>query len=255
MPLLGFLTEAGLVPHAAASVLLVGSRARGWQHDRSDFDVVVVTPQPWAGKTDSRQKVALTEDSIALAVTSVDGVLCEVKYWTEAQILEMLEKVAWSAWDAGSTGDSLSTNESILVERLPHALALSGQAWLDGIAAQVRASAAHSCFALACLIRADDSLDDASGLWQSGDVPGALLAAQRAFVHVTDALTASRGSPGTDSKWRLRRVEAIDSSALGADEFWRLITMQGFDPGQPEAYLDLLTYRCSQIMLDVRLGQ
>ncbi|MBV1849990.1 hypothetical protein [Catellatospora tritici] len=255
MTLLGHLDQAGLIPEQALGALLVGSQARGWQHARSDLDVVVVSPNTWTATVQSQQPVALTQSSIGVAVTAVDGVLCEVKYWTEAQILEMLDKVSWAAWDAGNAGAALSTNEAYLIERLPHAVALVGAEWANDITDRLRDSAALSSFALACLTRADYSLDDVSGLWQSGDVRSALLAAQRAFVHVTDALTASLGSPGTDSKWRLRRVESVNSDTLTADEFWRLTTMQDFDAQQPESWLNLLVYRCSQIMLDVRLGR
>jgi hypothetical protein len=255
MRLLAALEAAALIPPDAVAVLLVGSRALGWQHERSDLDVVVVTAGPWPGTITDRQGVSLAEGSIGLVVTAVDGVLCEVKYWTEGQVRELLTKVTWSAWDAGSTGDSLSTNESLLVERLPSAVALSGETWWADVADQVRGSAARSQSALACLTRADDSLDDVSGLLGSGDVSGAVLALQRAFVHVTDALTASLGWPGTDSKWRLRRVEAVDSEVLPAPEFWRITTMRDFDPQHPEMWVDLVIFRCSQIMLDVRLGR
>jgi hypothetical protein len=255
MRVLASLEAAALVPADAVTVLLVGSRALGWHHERSDLDVVIVTAGPWSGPVTDRQKVALAESSIGLVVTSVDGIPCEVKYWTEGQVREMLTKVSWSAWDAGGTGDSLSTNETLLVERLPSAVALSGEAWLAGVAQQVRESAARSQTALACLTRADDSLDDVSGLWASGDLTGAVLALQRAFVHVTDALTAGLGQPGTDSKWRLRRIEAVGSEVLTAAEFWRIATMQDFDPEHPEPWLDLVVFRCSQIMLDVRLGR
>lgn len=253
--LLDALDAAALVPDDAACVLLVGSRARGWQHARSDLDVVVVTASPWAGATDERQAVALPDNSIAVAVTEVDGVRCQVKYWTESQILSLLDKVDWAGWDTGRTGDFLSTNECLLIERLPHAVALRGPDRAADLADRIRASAACSYLSLACLTRADESLEDVSGLWESGDVPAAVLAAQRAFVHVTDALTASLGVPGTDTKWRLRRVEATDGTVLDADEFWRLTTMQHFDAEHPERWLDHVTYRCSQIMLDVRLGR
>jgi len=132
---------------------------------------------------------------------------------------------------------------------------LRGSEWLDAMVGDLRSSSAFSCLTLSALSYADRQLDDVSGLWASGDLRGAVLAAQRGFVHVTDALTASCGHPGTDTKWRLRRVEAAGSEALGADEFWRLSTMHGFDNDHPELWLDHVTHRCSQIMLDVRIGR
>jgi hypothetical protein len=253
--LLACLESAALVPADAVAVLLVGSRALDWQHARSDLDVVIVTTEPWSGTVTDQQPVALTESTIGIVTTAVDGVRCEVKYWTESQIRETLSNVRWPAWDAGNTGQSMSQNESVLVERLPSAVALSGDAWCADVAEQVRASAAYSQFALASLTLADDSLDGLSGLLESGDVSEALLSAQQAFVHVTDALTASLGWPGTKSKWRLRRVEAADSDVLSAAEFLRITTMRDFDPERPEDWVDLVISRCSQIMLDVRLGR
>jgi len=255
VPLLSCLEAAALIPADAVTVLLVGSRALGWQHARSDLDVVVVSTAPWSGPVTDRQKVALPEGTIGLVVTDVDGVLCEVKYWTEAQTQDLLTKVSWSEWDAGSTGDSMSTNELLLIERLPSAVPLSGKDWWADVADQVRQSAARSQAALACLTHADDRLDDVSGLLESGDVHGAVVALQRAFVHVTDALTASLGCPGTDSKWRPRRIEAANSDVLSAAEYWRTTTMQDFDPQRPEAWVDRTIFRCSQIMLDIRLGR
>ena len=100
-----------------------------------------------------------------------------------------------------------------------------------------------------------DSLDDVSGLLGSDDFRGALLAPQRAILHVTDAMTASLGWPGTDTKWRLRRIEAVDSKVMSPAEFWRVTTMRDRDPERPEDWVDLVISRCSQIMLDVRLGR
>jgi hypothetical protein len=249
------LESAALISADAVAVLLVGSRALGWQHARSDFDMVVVTTEPWPGMVTDRQRVELTEGTIGIVTTTVDGVRCEVKYWTERQIQETLAKLTWSAWDAGTTGQSMSQNESVLVERLPSAVALSGEAWSADIAEQVRASAARSQFALACLTLADDALGSVSGLLEAGDVGAAVVSAQQAFVHVTDALTASLGCPGTKSKWRLRRVEAVGSDVLSVAQFWRITTMRDFDPQRPQDWVDLVVFRCGQIMLDVRLGR
>ena len=255
MHLLDVLTAQSLVPDDAVAVLMVGSRALGWQHDRSDLDVVVVSTGPWPGPVTERQKVALDEGSIGVAVTSVDGVLCEVKYWTESQVRQVLTKIGWPAWDAGGSGDSLSTNELLLVQRLPSAAALSGSDWWRGVADEVEDSAAHSQAALASLAHADGMLDDVSGILGAGDLDAAVLALQRAFVHVTDALTASLGHPGTDSKWRLRRVRAADTDVLPDAEFWRIVTMQDFDTDHPHEWLEHTSFRCSQIMLEVKLGR
>jgi len=178
-----------------------------------------------------------------------------VKYRAEAQFHALVAKLSWAEWDAGRAVGSLTASERLLVERLPHAVALRGSEWLDAMVGDLRSSSAFSCLTLSALSYADRQLDDVSGLWASGDLRGAVLAAQRGFVHVTDALTASCGHPGTDTKWRLRRVEAAGSEALGADEFWRLSTMHGFDNDHPELWLDHVTHRCSQIMLDVRIGR
>src|SRR4051794_35859560 len=121
--LLACLESAALVPADAVAVLLVGSRALDWQHARSDLDVVIVTTEPWSGTVTDQQPVALTESTIGIVTTAVDGVRCEVKYWTESQIRETLSNVRWPAWDAGNTGQSMSQNESVLVERLPSAVA------------------------------------------------------------------------------------------------------------------------------------
>ena len=255
MQLYAALSAAALVPDDAVAVLMVGSRALGWQHERSDIDVVIVSTTPWSGPVAERQKVALAESSIGVVVASAGGIPCEVKYWTEAQVRETLGKVGWSAWDAGASTDSLSMNELLLVQRLPSAVPLSGQEWRAGVADEVRRSAAHSQAALASLDNADDMLDDVSGLLGSGEVDAAVLALQRAFVHVTDALTASLGQPGTDSKWRLRRVEAADTDVLPGADFWRIVTMQDFDADRPLHWLEHTLFRCSQIMLEVRLGR
>jgi hypothetical protein len=249
------LVDAALIPDDAVAVLMVGSRARGWVHQRSDLDVVVVSVSPWSGRVDERHRVALADGSIGVALTSVDGIPCEVKYWTEPQVDQMLAKVGWSAWESGDTGGSLSANELLLVQRLPFAKALSGRDWWQAAADEVRNSAADSQAALASLANADDMLDDVSGLLGSGEVEAAVLATQRAFVHVTDALTASRGHPGTDTKWRGRRVGAADTDVLPEAEFWRVVTMQDFDTERPLAWLEHTLFRCSQIMLEVRLGR
>jgi hypothetical protein len=249
------LDDAALVPDDAVAVLMVGSRARGWQHERSDLDVVMVSASRWDGPVTERQRVSLADASIGVAVTSVDGVACEVKYWTEAQVRETLAKVAWSVWDADEPGDPLSANELLLVQRLPHAEVLAGHDWWRVVASEVRESAADTRAALASLANADDMLDDVSGLLGSGQVDAAVMALQRAFVHVTDALTASLGQPGTDTKWRRRRLRAAATDVLDEEEFWRVVTMQDFDAERPLEWVEHTAFRCSQIMLEVRLGR
>jgi len=63
--LLAALEAERLVPDDAASVLLVGSRALGWEHARSDLDVVVVTTSPMEAVIDERHLIAPDEDVVA----------------------------------------------------------------------------------------------------------------------------------------------------------------------------------------------
>ena len=62
MRVVASLEAAALIPDDAVSVLLVGSRALGCHHERSDLDVVVVTAASWPGPVTGRQKVALAND-------------------------------------------------------------------------------------------------------------------------------------------------------------------------------------------------
>lgn len=249
------LRHEGLIPGDAVAVALAGSRARGWSHARSDADVVVVTDAPWSSPEGSpRQKVDLTLRTIATEVRTLDGLRTELKYWSAAQVREVLDKVTWDRHDDDPAGDALSTNEWYLLARVPHVLPLVGDEWWRCTAEEVERSAFRSCAALRALEQADSCLEDVAGLWASRSLRPAVLMAGRALDHTVDAFTASLGEAGLETKWRMHRICSVgDRIPLSADRFWELRRTP--DDGSVDAWLEEVTHTCQQLMIDVRLGE
>jgi hypothetical protein len=231
---------AGLLPAERYAVLVVGSVAYGWDTPTSDLDLCVITPEPWsggpAGPTNpvSRLPVLLDPDTIPVEVTQAAGVRCELKYWTDAQVDQTLDKVNWTAFEAGELFQGvLSPEEFGLLQRLEKSVPLEGEEWLRAKADRLAKSATRAMAASRLLMVADGLAEDAAGHVAAGDPDSAVLAAWMAYGLAVDAVLATHGELGENPKWRPRRVREIAPPEVPYADFWAVTTMRDLDPADP----------------------
>ena len=212
----------------AEVVAVVGSTARGWRHARSDTDVVVIVPGH-EGAGDRRTPSAHRD-----AVTGYEGPeRIEVKYWPRSEVDGLIASLSPGSMQKGSAMHDLGDEEVTLLERLRHALPLLGEPVLSAWSRSIAASELGSVVAQRFLAHAAHVFEDFRGCLESGDFDTAVLTGRRAYEYAVDALNASRGEYGLESKWRARRVRVLDDEALPFHRFWAMQTMQGFDSARP----------------------
>jgi predicted nucleotidyltransferase len=241
----------GLVPAESRSAYVVGSIARGWVHESSDVDIFVVMDQPWRGQTSSSSAVLLQPDRVPALVTYVDGRRWELRYWLDAQVDQMLDKVSWARFDEEGDPTVLSDVEFRFLERMRHGVALTGQEWLTARCQQLDESAFRAIAITGALQRVDAAMEDALGCLASGDAESAVLSARVAFGNAVDALLAGAGELGRDVKWRPRRMRLVQPPLLPYDRYWQLETMRELDPDNPREWVEEVGRLCQAISAEV----
>ena len=238
--LLAGLAEAGLLPADTQAVLLVGSRARNWQHDASDIDLIVATGQTPRGEHTFPLVRSRAGDDLVGAISEFDGRDVEIHYWSQPQMDALLAAASWQVFDESApTGDPFSAKERQFADRVSTGQPLTGEQWWLGCRDALRGSAFGSLCIQYSLDSADGVIGKALGLARSGDGYAAVLAAKDAFDHAADALILGAGELGPLRKWRARRFQdAAARLPVDFETFWALETMQHFDPEQPGRWVD-----------------
>jgi hypothetical protein len=247
----------GLLPGDHVAVFCVGSVARGWANASSDFDLNVVTAQPWSGAAQgSMIPVSTRPGAVPVTETYVDGRRWEAKYWLDTQVDQILAKVAWERFE-GAT-DSLKVllpTEELFLERLVSCLPLSGVAWVQRRQRELASTAFRAFVTSRSLAEADDAVEDALGQLGSGDIESAVLSARKGLGHIVDAILESAGNYGSHTpKWRARRFREVSPEQLTFDEYWRLETMRDFDAADPRPWIEHVCARCKDLSLDVEIS-
>ncbi|MGE5829250.1 MAG: hypothetical protein ACM30G_12950, partial [Micromonosporaceae bacterium] len=182
------------------------------------------------------------------------GRFWEVTYWLECQVDQMLQKVSWTQFEHDVKPGVLAPREEVFLGRLPTCVPLAGQPRIESW----RATLDESAFRALCLSRslaaADNAVEDALGQLDGGDLHSAVLSARKAFGHAVDALLEERGEYGSLwEKWRPQRFRAARPAVLSFEAYWRLETMQTFDPDAPADWVhDILTL-CQDISMKVEI--
>ncbi|WP_159053170.1 hypothetical protein [Streptomyces regalis] len=244
-----------LLPADHLAVLCVGSVARGWANDSSDYDFNIVAHGPWHGPSVRTIPVPLRPASVPAVVEYVDGRRWEIKYWVDVQVDQMLAKVAWDRFEEGaSTARALTDAEELFLERLATCLTLSGTSWVRSRRQELGETAFRAFVTARSLAEADSSIEDALGQLAADDVDSAVLSARKAFGHVVDALLESHGAYGSPiPKWRARRLREVRPSQLPYQEYWAVETMRDFDPRAPDAWVTRTVQRCRDLSIEVEI--
>lgn len=226
-----------LVPDRPHAIFLGGSYARGWNHANSDVDLFVVVRQLWESSTSVRCPVSLRPEMITTESVLVDEVRWEVRYWLDEQVDQVFAKVSDKEFRRGNAWRSLTTPESILLERIGSGMTVDGDHWMADRRRQLKDSAFPAILVAEALLQADANMEDALGLLEVGEVDTAVASARLALGNVADAVAASHGELGREEKWRARRIKLVASPLLSFERYWHLETMRAFDPGDARSWV------------------
>jgi hypothetical protein len=251
-------TAAGLLPEQRCAVLVVGSVAVGWDTSTSDLDLCVVTVDPWPGAPGgptnpvSSLPVLLDPDCIRVEVTRAAGRRCELKYWTDGQLDQTLDKMSWAAFEAGElTQGVLSPEEFGVLQQLGKAVPLEGADWLRTKIDRLEKSATRATVCSRLLVLLDGLTEDAAGHLRAGDTDSGVLTAWLAYGRAVDAVLAAHGELGENPKWRPRRVREIAPPELPYADFWAITTMRDLDPADPARWVAAVIRTCQDLSAEV----
>jgi hypothetical protein len=244
-----------LLPDDRLAVICVGSVARGWANDSSDFDFHVITREYWQGTDAGALSVSLTPDSVPAVGVHVDDRRWEIKYWMDTHYDQMIAKVGWDRYEEGVASPKIfGATEELALERILSCLVLSGEEWVRRRREEIEASAFKAFATTRSLADADGSLEDALGQLAAGDTESAVLSARRALGHIVDALLESHGVYGYwQPKWRARRFRDASPKQLSFEEYWSLETMRDFDPAAPEGWVTQVVRLCHRLFPEIEV--
>lgn len=244
-----------LLPQSCQAVIVVGSAVRGWANKGSDYDIYLVSRDPWFGQSGTELRLPLDPPTVPTAVTHTGGRRWELKYWLDAQVDQMLEKVSWAQYARGLVaGQLLNDVEEVFLERLVTAVPLMGQEWLARRSRELSDSAFRAFVVTRSLAWSDDSIEDAIGQLSDGDEHSAVLSARKAFGHTIDALLESVGEYGYYTpKWRARRVREAKQDVITFADYWNIETMYRLDPSAPRSWVEKVIEVCRGITMYIEV--
>jgi hypothetical protein len=243
------LSSRGLLPAEYDSVVVVGSTARGWANQGSDFDAYVIVSEPWDGPRTVESHLPVKPGTVPIAVDHVNGRRWEIKYYLVSQIDQVLAKVTDTD---GLPADELTQPERMLVIRLAHAVPLAGGELLAVWQRRIHGSRFRSSLVAQALEFFDSFAEDAVGALDDGQWETAVVAAKLAFEHVVEAVLGSHAQYD-GRKWRGRMMRDLDPKQLPFDEYWSIETMRDFDPTAPRAWVERVLLTGQRICEEVEL--
>lgn len=249
------LRRHGVLPDDTVAVFISGSLARGWGNPTSDLDVQVISREPYEGSVVEKGHVVLQPDTLGYERIYADGRRWDIQYWSQGQLEQLLHKVSWGSYEDPAALWATSSHDEIrLLERLPYAVAVEGDDWLEDVRRQLAGSAHRRVLVGMSLRQASGFAEDAAGQLESGDVHSAVLAARLSFGHTVDAVQASLGQFGSNwPKWRARRMELVDSPHLTFEQYWQVETMETFRADDPVAWITSTLELCRQLARELEL--
>ena len=245
----------GLLPTDTLAVLCVGSVARGWANERSDYDLVVVTREPFADDRARGLPVPLQPATLPTVGLRVDGRRWEIKYWLDTQMDQMFAKISRERFEAGNHASrALIDVEELALERLIPAITLTGEEWVEARRRELAESAFRSFAVSRSLAGMDSAVEDALGQLAAGDAESAVLSARRAIGHVVDALLESHDCYGSaQPKWRARRFREAGPAEVPFEQYWALETMRDLDPAAPDRWVERTVQWCRRLCMEVEV--
>ena len=241
-----------LLPKSCESVFLSGSLVRGWGNPTSDLDITLITREPWESPSSESSFVALDPPAVRWEKIHAEGRRWDIEYWQDSQVDQVLDKVSHHAFKKDQAAWKLLTEDEIaFLERIPHAVSVSGPQWLLDRRDQQRESAYGSVLVSRSLDHADSFVEDAAGACEAGDLDSAVLSARLAFGHAIDALLAAHGEFGHSPKWRARRFRKAGPGVLTFERYWSVETMRTFDPADPVRWVEEVVSLCQRVSMEV----
>ncbi len=249
------LASRSLLPADPVAVYAVGSLARGWANERSDYDFNVVSLSPWEGASVRTIPIPLDVGTVPTSIRHVAGRRWEVKYWLDSQVDQMLGKVTWEQFEEGtSTSKALVDTEELFLERLITCLPLCGSDWVAARRESLANTAFRAFVTTHSLAEADGAVEDALGQLAASDVVSAVLSAHKALGHIVDALLESYDNYGSRTpKWRARRFQETSPKELSFEKYWELETMRHYDPNAPQDWVNRVVTLCRNLTLEVEI--
>jgi hypothetical protein len=227
-----------VLPSDVRSVFVSGSQIKGWGNTASDLDIYVISDEAWTGRHVETASVRLDPSTVPVDAFYVGDCRWDIEYWQLRQIDQLIRSVSWSEYDSGALAmHPLTRHEIDVLEQLSYGRALLGEGWLAARKLELAESALRPHLIGQRLNLADVYVEDALGQLQAHDYECAVLSARLAFGHAADALTAYHGELGGNTKWRPKRFQAVSQSILSFEDYWRLESMQGYDPRHPTVWV------------------
>jgi hypothetical protein len=251
LPDVAALRDAGVpLPERACCVYLSGSFASGMAHAASDFDVFVVTDEPFMPKNPTGMgHASIDPQAYPIVIQQLPAGRCDVEYWQEAQVAALLAKFA-----PGNTTLGFTIDDVDFLYRLSIALPLSGEGWLREQQATLAASEFASMVAQRSFGTADSLFEDALGMLEVGDEDSAVLAAHEGFGRAIDGLLASMGEFSPRRKWRARKLLRAEPDLIDFEEYRTIETMRTLDLGAPAMWVRDVIERSRDLMMEVELS-
>lgn len=254
--ILATLRDRRLVPDTCQAAFLVGSAARGWSNKKSDYDIYVVSADPWPGPESVGVPVPLQPTTVQWHSFYADGHGWDLAYWLDDQVEQLLAKVSWRVYDQAraTSGDTLAQREEIFLERVATCVPLVGGEWVARRRAEIDASAFRSILVTRSLGAANMAVEDTLGQLENNDLNSAVISARIALGHTVDALLEEQKQYGSNiPKWRARRFLAAEPATLPFAQYWDLETMRGFDPSDPAKWINEVLTLCQDLALKIEV--
>jgi hypothetical protein len=249
-----YLTAAGLVPPDVRAAFLTGSHTRGWSNPGSDCDVYVIAEGLSRAVDSASIPVPLDPGFVPVHVGYADDRRWEIKYWTDGQVGQVLDKVSAARFEAGQAAYSLNGVEELLLERLLTCLPIIGAQWVTARRDDVRHSAYREFLVTRSLGYADHAAAGALGQLAGLDLHSAVLSAHLAMRHTVDALLESVECYGTaTAKWRARRMRDAAPAALSFERYWSMETMRDLDPADPGNWVRQTISWCRETAMEIEI--
>ncbi|WP_327035182.1 nucleotidyltransferase domain-containing protein [Micromonospora ureilytica] len=248
------LREQNLLPSSTRCVFVTGSLARGWVHETSDIDLVVVSAEPFEDDRLAEITVVLEPDSLGLAAFTHEGRRGEVKYWLDTQVDQLFGKVSRKAFDEDQRiGSRLTEVEEFFLGRLGTCIPILGEDWLLRRQQDLQESAFQRFMIMQALNNSDRAADAAFGLLASGEADGAVLAARQAFGWSMEALLINHGEYSVDMKWRPRRMRVAAPSLVSYEQYWSIETMREYSTQNPGEWVETVVDLCKELSMEIEV--
>ncbi|MFD0200687.1 MULTISPECIES: hypothetical protein [Saccharothrix] len=195
---------------AGYCVFIGGSIARGWSNPGSDVDAYVL---------------GAPRDATVVVKATGDRPMVDIHAISDDKLEKLFDKVSWDVAKGGDFIDSVPIREWLLLERIAHALVVTGEPRLREVQERLDRSAHRFMTIQEHFTYADSFAEDCLGQLAVGDVDSAVISAQESFLRTVDGLLAGRRCFSRNPKWRARALRDAKPVELDYERYWEVQTM------------------------------